>query len=73
MKFVKVNKLENEDIASELLAKAVELIGDEDGALRWLATPNFALNGRTPQEVAQTPEGLQEVLTFIDRAKYDVF
>jgi hypothetical protein len=60
-------------VLDELPGGAKTALGDElrrlfrtDGAaLKWLLTSAPALGGRTPLEVARTPDGLQEVLGVI--------
>lgn len=45
---------------SEVLAKVEAVFGYTKGE-SWLHTPNMVLNGRTPAEVIQTPEGICEI------------
>lgn len=45
----------------ELDHLAVNAKGSLLAARRWLDTPNQALSGRMPEEVAKTPEGFEQV------------
>ena len=45
----------------ELDHLAVKAKGSRLAARRWLDTPNQALGGRMPEEVAKTPEGFEQV------------
>jgi len=45
----------------ELDNLAVKAKGSLLAAHRWLDTPNQALDGRTPEDVASTPEGFERV------------
>ena len=59
---------------SRVLDAAVELSeGDRSRALRWLQSPNRALNGDTPLHMAKTEIGAHEVEDLIGRLEYGVF
>src|ERR1700736_1340354 len=54
--------------ASRLLAKAIELFeGDAEAARAWLSSPQTALGGAVPLDVARTELGVREVETVLDR------
>src|SRR5712691_2636841 len=54
--------------AARLLGRAVELFeGDRDAAREWLLTPQRALGGEAPLEVAHTEVGAREVENLIGR------
>jgi putative toxin-antitoxin system antitoxin component (TIGR02293 family) len=56
------------------LSKAIDTFeGDWERAAEWMRTPNLALDGRRPFEVAQEPGGyelVQAVLVRIDHGVY---
>ena len=53
-------------------ARAGEVFANQGKALHWLRTPNPSLAGRAPLEVAQTPEGYQEVDDILTRIEHGV-
>ena len=53
--------MKKDDIPADILEKAVQVIGDEDNAMKWLFNPKRVLNGITPADHAQTMEGAEEV------------
>lgn len=60
--------------ASRLFAKAIELFeGNPDAATEWLSTPQGALGGATPVDVARTELGSREVEGLIDRLEHGVY
>ena len=59
---------------SRLLAQSFDLFdGDREAARRWLTTPNRALGGRTPLDLASTETGAREVEDLIGRLEHGVF
>ncbi|MDQ3061257.1 MAG: DUF2384 domain-containing protein [Acidobacteriota bacterium] len=59
---------------SRLLAQTFELFeGNADAGMRWFQSPNRALNGQSPIEVAATETGAREVENLIGRLEYGVF
>jgi uncharacterized protein (DUF2384 family) len=48
--------------ADPLLLRAVEAFGSIDKALNWLDSPHYELGGRTPREVACSPNGHDQVV-----------
>ena len=59
---------------SRVLDAAVELFeGDRESAVRWLQSPNRALNGETPLDMSRTEIGAREVENLIGRLEYGVF
>lgn len=59
--------------ASRIFAEALELFeGDLAGAKRWLATPQPALAGRTPLDLATTEVGAREVEQLIGRLEHGI-
>ena len=61
----------SERLAARVLRRAVEALGSEERALRWLAKPNRSLGG-TPQDHARTPEGAEQVMGVIGRVEHGV-
>jgi putative toxin-antitoxin system antitoxin component (TIGR02293 family) len=60
--------------ASRLLAKAIELFeGDAESARAWLSSPQLALGGAVPLEVAKTELGAREVENVLGRLEQGVF
>ncbi len=57
----------------KLLARAVEVIGNERDALHWLQTPKRALNNQIPLKLIETDGGQQEVLDLLGRIEHGVF
>lgn len=53
--------------------RALELFGDEQKVIRWLATPLSELNNRTPEEVLREASGADEVAAILERMEYGVF
>ena len=53
--------------------QALRVFGDEQKALRWLATPLSELNDRTPEEVLQDDPNADAVAAILDRIDYGVF
>ena len=56
-------------ISPELLADVLRVFGDEEKARRWLLAPRGVFEGRSPAQMAATPEGealVREVLTRIE-------
>lgn len=48
----------------QVAAHAIESIGDDDKAGRWLTKPNRALQGKVPLDLLDTPIGASEVDEF---------
>lgn len=57
---------------AELLHRAVEFLGDNDAAARWLGTPSVALDGETPLDHATTEFGARDVLRLIGRLEHGI-
>ena len=59
---------------SRLLAQTFELFeGNTEAGLRWFISPNRALSGQSPIEVAATETGTREVENLIGRLEHGVF
>jgi putative toxin-antitoxin system antitoxin component (TIGR02293 family) len=60
--------------ASRVFGRAIALFeGDGEGALGWLSTPQMALGGAVPLEMARTEIGAREVEGLIGRLEHGVF
>jgi len=60
--------------AARVLGRALELFdGDRDGALEWLRTPQRALGGELPIDVARTDLGAREVENLVGRVEHGVY
>lgn len=57
---------------AELLHRAVEFLGDNDAAARWLDTPSVALDGETPLDHATTEFGARDVIRLIGRLEHGI-
>jgi hypothetical protein len=59
------------EIDPALLARVAKARGDgEAKARQWMLAPNIALKGRTPQEVAQTEEGIKQIDSILSAIDY---
>ena len=59
---------------SRLLAQTFELFeGNAEAGMRWFQSPNRALNGQAPLQVAATETGAREVENLIGRLEHGVF
>ena len=59
---------------SRLLAQTFELFeGNKESGMRWVTSPNRALNGQSPLEVAATETGAREVENLIGRLEHGIF
>ena len=57
----------------ELLLRAVQVLGGERGAARWLVKAHRSLGNRAPLELATTPEGMTKVLEVLGVIEHGVF
>jgi putative toxin-antitoxin system antitoxin component (TIGR02293 family) len=60
------------DAASAVIERAVNVIGDEPDAMRWLGTPIRALAYATPVSLLHTPEGRNAVISVLGRLEHGV-
>jgi len=58
---------------ARVYAHAVEMIGDEAKAVRWLHTPNRALGGERPLDQLDTDPGARLVEDILGRIAYGVY
>jgi putative toxin-antitoxin system antitoxin component (TIGR02293 family) len=60
--------------ASRVFGEAIVLFeGNAEGALRWLFSPQMALGGAVPLEMARTEIGAREVENLVGRLEHGVF
>ncbi len=55
------------------VARATEVLGDQDAALRWLGTPVAALDYATPVSVLGTPQGVSRVNDVLTQMEHGVW
>jgi putative toxin-antitoxin system antitoxin component (TIGR02293 family) len=58
---------------ARLAAQAVEVLGSEDKASRWLHTPNRALGGEAPLTLLDTDLGARQVEDLLGRIEHGVY
>jgi len=58
---------------ARVFAMALEMIGEEEKAVKWLQTPNRALCGRRPLDELDTDVGTREVEDLLGRIAYGVY
>jgi putative toxin-antitoxin system antitoxin component (TIGR02293 family) len=58
---------------AKLMGKAIEVMESDDGARKWLNTPQFGLGGAIPLEYAETEIGAREVENLLGRIEYGVY
>lgn len=58
---------------ARVFAHAVEMIGDEEKAVKWLGTPNRALGGVRPLDELDTDPGARGVEDLLGRIAYGVY
>jgi len=58
---------------ARVFAHAVEMIGDEQKAVKWLATSNRAFGGGRPLDQLDTDVGAREVEDLLGRIAYGVY
>ena len=57
----------------EVTARAMEVFGTRERALRWLNTPVRSLGGQTPLSLLNTPEGVAQVQDTLGRVEHGVW
>jgi putative toxin-antitoxin system antitoxin component (TIGR02293 family) len=56
-----------------LVAQATDVLGSQKKALRWMESPNRALEGATPMSLLDTDVGTQAAEAVLTRIEYGVF
>jgi uncharacterized protein (DUF2384 family) len=49
------------ELDDELMARGLEMLGDEAAVIQWFRSPARALGGLLPYEAVRTPEGREQV------------
>jgi len=57
---------------ARIAAQAIDVLGAEDKARRWLHKPNRALGGQTPLELLSTDIGVKQVEAVLTRIDYGI-
>ena|SRR2546426_416542 len=57
----------------EVTARAMEVFGNREKALRWLNTPVRSLGDQTPLSLLNTPEGVAQVQETLGRVEHGVW
>lgn len=58
---------------ARIVARAVEVFGDEVEAKLWLNEPKLALNGQTPLSAISTEPGVEQVDQMLGRIEHGIF
>ena len=58
--------------AARLVKRAVEVLGSEEEAWRWLQREQWGLGGAVPLQHAKTESGVREVEALLNRIDYGV-
>jgi putative toxin-antitoxin system antitoxin component (TIGR02293 family) len=69
---VRRKKADPEEL-TKAVARATEVLGDQDAALRWLGTPVAALDYATPVSVLGTPQGVTRVNDVLTQMEHGVW
>lgn len=57
----------------QTIARAMEVFGDQETALRWMKAPNRAMGGRTPFSVVNTSPGVELIKDILGRIEHGVY
>lgn len=57
----------------DVTARAIEVFGTREKAMRWLRTPVRALGNQTPMSLLRTPEGLVRVQDTLGQVEHGVW
>ena len=66
-------RMPGSDPVVDVVAKAIEVFGTREKALRWLKTPVRSLGDQTPVSLLNTPEGLAQVQDTLGRVEHGVW
>ena len=61
------------DAIVTVTARALEVLGDREKALRWLRTPLSSLSGRTPLSMLNTSSGIVDIEDVLGRIEQGVW
>lgn len=62
-----------EPLPPGLLKRAIEVFGREDKARRWLTRAHPSLDGVSPVEALEAPNGKQQVEQLLQRIEYGLY
>ena len=68
-----VRAVPNRGAVESVIAKATDVIGDKDDAMRWLGTPIPALNYATPISLLGSKDGITRVEDVLGRMESGVW
>jgi uncharacterized protein (DUF2384 family) len=68
-----LNVLAGPDSLVDVTARAIEVFGMREKAMRWLRTPVRALANQTPMSLLQSPEGLVRVRDTLGQVEHGVW
>ncbi len=57
----------------EVTARAIEVFGSREKALRWLKTPVRSLGNQPPLSLLDTPEGIDRVNDVLGRVEHGIW
>ena len=60
-------------MTADVLARAIEVFGEREKALRWLRTPVRSLGDKTPISLLHSPEGLSRVQDTLGQIEHGVW
>jgi putative toxin-antitoxin system antitoxin component (TIGR02293 family) len=66
-------RMTGSDTVVDVVAKAIEVFGTREKALRWLKTPVRSLGDQTPVSLMNTPEGVAQVQDTLGRVEHGVW
>ncbi len=58
---------------ASVAARAIDVLGSQQAAERWLSSPALGLDGRKPIDLLQSTEGTDLVKILLTRMDYDVY
>jgi putative toxin-antitoxin system antitoxin component (TIGR02293 family) len=70
---MKADELDRMKRQAHVTAVAIDVLGGEDPALRWLSAPNRGLGGETPLTLLGTAAGTHQVLDELHRLEHGIF
>lgn len=61
------------EIPEEVFRKAIEVLGSEEKAVKWLTSGRKYFNGEIPLKACFTQQGKDDVLTLLGRIEHGVY
>jgi putative toxin-antitoxin system antitoxin component (TIGR02293 family) len=59
--------------ADEIVAMSVRVFGDAEKAARWMGRPKHRFDGKSPNELLDTEDGVEKVRQMLGRIEYGMF